>query len=188
MTTVRGIEDKDSGREAEALLPEIYDELRKIASMTMAKLPSGCTLQPTALVHEAWMRLGKTQQPDWQGRAHYLAANAEAMRHVLIERFRRRRATRHGGGLERVDIDQVEIPINMEDHERYLVINDAVDKLAVEHPDVAELVKLRIFGGLELIEAAYLLGMTRTTAHRRWQFATTKLYCDLRRAPGRQDS
>jgi RNA polymerase sigma factor (TIGR02999 family) len=180
MATVCSSEDKESDRDPEALLPEIYDELRKIASITLAKLPAGCTLQSTVLVHEAWMRLEKTGQADWQGRAHYLAAHAEAMRHVLIERFRRSRAARHGGGLQRVDIDQVEIPINMEDHERFLVISEAVERLAIENPDAAELVKLRIFGGLELAAAAHMLGMTRTTAYRRWQFATTKLYCDLR--------
>jgi RNA polymerase sigma factor (TIGR02999 family) len=186
MATMCSLEDEESDREPEALLPGIYDELRKIASITLAKLPAGCTLQSTALVHEAWMRIEKTRPADWQGRAHYLAAHAEAMRHVLIERFRRRRATRHGGGLQRVDIDQVEIPINMEDHERFLAISEAIDKLAIDNPEAAELVKLRIFGGLELAAAARILGMTRTTAYRRWQFATTKLYCDLR-TRGSQD-
>jgi RNA polymerase sigma factor (TIGR02999 family) len=162
------------------LLPTLYEELRKIAAAQMARLPSGCTLQPTALVHEAWLRMGAGQSEKWQNRNHFLAAAAEAMRHILIDRARQRSAERHGGGRQRVDIEHIEIPIDPEDDERLLVINAAVEKMSVEHPEVAELVKLRCFIGLEISEAARTLGLPRTTAYRRWEFARAWLYKELR--------
>jgi RNA polymerase sigma factor (TIGR02999 family) len=158
------------------LVPAVYRELRKIAANTMAKLPSGSTLQPTALVHEAWLRLGGTE---WQSRGHFLAAAAEAMRHILIDRARQRSAVRHGGGQQRIDIDQLEIPLDTEDDERLLAVNAAMERLANEHPQAANLVKLRCFVGLEISEAAQALGIPRTTAYRRWQFAVAWLYRDL---------
>jgi len=158
------------------LVPAVYQELRKIAASMMSRLPSGSTLQPTALVHEAWMRLGGTQ---YQSRAHFLAAAAEAMRHILIDRARQRRAIRHGGGQQRIDVHQLEIPLDTEDDERLLAVNAAVERLANEHSQVADLVKLRCFVGLEIAEAAQALGIPRTTAYRRWQFAVAWLYRDL---------
>ena len=163
-----------------ALLPSVYGELRKIAAATMAKLPAGSTLQPTALVHEAWLRLGGTRDADWQSRAHFLAAAAEAMRHILIDRARQRRAIRHGGDQQRVAIDHLEIPIDTNDDECLLAIGAAVDKLAAQHPEVAELVKLRCFAGLDISEVAQALGIARTTAYRRWEFGRTWLYNELR--------
>ena len=162
------------------LLPAVYDELRRIASANMARMPGGGTLQPTALVHEAWLRLGGTEQASWQSRAHFLAAAAEAMRHILIDRARQRSALRHGGKQQRVDIDHIDVPVDTEDDDRLLAISAAVDKLTAEHPQVAELVKLRCFVGLEVAEAAKVLNIPRTTAFRRWQFARTWLYRHLR--------
>ena len=162
------------------LLPRVYAELRQLAAAQMARRPSGCTLQPTALVHEAWIRLGGARQGEWRSRAHFFAAAAEAMRHILIDRARRRRAARHGGGQQRIDIQEIEIPINTEDDDQLLAINAAIDKLAIEHPEIAELVKLRCFAGLEVSEAARALGIPRTTAYRRWLFARTWLYQELR--------
>jgi RNA polymerase sigma factor (TIGR02999 family) len=165
--------------ETTALLPAVYAELRRIASANMARLPTGTTLQPTALVHEAWLRLGGAQNASWKSRAHFLAAAAEAMRHILIDRARQRSALRHGGNQQRVDIDHIDIPIDTEDDERLLAINAAVDKLMVAHPQIAELVKLRCFVGLEIAEAARVLKIPRATAYRRWEFARTWLFQEL---------
>lgn len=166
-------------QEAE-LLPLVYDELRRIAASQMSHKPSGVTLQPTALVHEAWLRLGGSQQPDWQNRTHFFAAAAEAMRHILIDRARRRRALRHGGGQLRIDVDDIEIPLNTDDDDCVVAISDAIDKLAIEHPRMAELVKLRYFAGLEITQAALAMGISRSTANRWWLFARTWLFRQLR--------
>lgn len=170
----------DQGPEVAALLPSVYQELRRIAMANMARMPVGSTLQPTALVHEAWLRLGGSEKASWQSRAHFLAAAAEAMRHILIDRARQRSSMRHGGGQQRVDVEHIDIPVDTEDDERLLAINDAVDKLTVEHPQIAELVKLRCFVGLEVSEAARALNIPRATAYRRWEFARTWLYNELR--------
>jgi RNA polymerase sigma factor (TIGR02999 family) len=171
---------KDQDTEIAALLPAVYAELRRIATANMARMPMSTPLQPTALVHEAWLRLGGSDKADWKSRAHFLAAAAEAMRHILIDRARQRSTLRHGGDQERLDIDHIDIPIDTEDDERMLAINAAIDKLAVEHPLIAELVKLRCFVGLEVAEAAKVLRIPRATAFRRWEFARTWLYKDLR--------
>lgn len=163
-----------------ALLPTVYRELRSIASANMARMPGGGTLQPTALVHEAWLRLGGGDKSSWQSRAHFLAAAAEAMRHILIDRARQRSSMRHGGKQQHIDIDHIDVPIDTEDDEHLLAVSAAVDKLSIDHPLIAELVKLRCFVGLEVSEAARVLGIPRATAYRRWQFARTWLYRELR--------
>jgi len=173
-------EPTDREAEIAAIVPSIYRELRRIAIANMARMPSGSTLQPTALVHEAWLRLGGSEKSDWQGRAHFLAASAEAMRHILIDRARQRSAVRHGGKQQRVDIEHIDIPIDTEDDDRLLAVNAALEKLALEHPQAAELVKLRCFVGLEIAEAARVLHIPRATAYRRWQFARTWLFQELR--------
>lgn len=176
-----------SGREfgevsCKDLLPALYGELHKIACKTMERLPPSCTLQPTALVHEAWLRLETSDDVRWQSQVHYLAAAADAMRHILIDRARKRRAVRHGGNFERIDIEQLEIPVHADNDEHMIAVSDAVEKLAVEHPDAAELAKLRFFGGLDIPQAALILGLPRTTAYRRWKFVTSWLTRDLRGA------
>jgi RNA polymerase sigma factor (TIGR02999 family) len=173
-------DDPTRDSEIAALLPVVYEELRRIAAAQMASRPQGSTLQPTALVHEAWLRLGGAKQRGWDNRAHFFAAAAEAMRHILIDRARQRRAVRHGGGQQRIDIQEIEIPINSENDDQLIAVSDAIDKLALEHPDIAELVKLRCFAGLEVAEAAQALGIPRSTAYRRWMFARTWLYKELR--------
>jgi RNA polymerase sigma factor (TIGR02999 family) len=170
---------KDGDSQVAALLPAVYQELRRIANANMARMPAGTTLQPTALVHEAWLRLGGSEKASWQSRAHFLAAAAEAMRHILIDRARQRSTVRHGGDRRRVDIEHIDIPVDTEDDERLLAINAAVDKLTLEHPQIAELVKLRCFVGLEIAEAARVLNLPRATAYRRWEFARTWLYREL---------
>lgn len=157
------------------LLPRVYEELHKIAAAQMSYRQDG-TLQPTALVHEAWLRLGGNEQPDWQNRAHFFAAAAEAMRHILIDRARQRRTLRHGGGQVRVDVEAVDIEAATQEDDRLLALSDAVERLAVEHPQMADLVKLRWFAGLGINQAARVLGISRTTANRWWLFARTWLY------------
>lgn len=160
------------------LLPLVYRELRQIAAAQMARQPSGHTLQPTALVHEAWIRLGGEQRK-FENKSHFFSAAAEAMRHILIDRARQRGTLKHGGGQQRVDIQEIEIPVNPEDDDQVIAVSEAIDKLAREHPEIAELVKLRCFVGMEVNEAAQALGIPRTTAYRRWIFARTWLYKEL---------
>lgn len=165
--------------EASDLFSLVYDELRSIAAVQMSRMPpAGSTLQPTALVHEAWLRLG-AEQSRWQSRAHFFFAAAEAMRHILIDRARQRRAIRHGGGGQRITLDEIEIPVDPDD-DRVLALSEAIEKLSVDHPQVAMLAKLRCFAGFEVGEAAQMLGIPRATAYRRWLFARAWLHDELR--------
>lgn len=166
---------------ADQILPLVYDELRKLAAARLAAENSEYTLQPTALVHEAWIRLGADRQPAWQNRAHFFAAAAEAMRRILIDAARRRQARRHGGGLERVDVagEALEIPAPGPDDE-LLAVHESLDRLALEDARKAELVKLRYFAGLTLEEAAEALGVSVPTAKRDWAFARAWLFNDIR--------
>ena len=148
---------------ADQLLPLVYDELRKLAAMKMVREKPGQTLQATALVHEAWLRLGGEAQPVWQNRAHFFAAASEAMRRILVERARRRAAAKRGGHAGHIAVDEIEIAAPADDEE-LLAVNDALDRLAVEHPRKAELVKLRYFTGLKFEEAASVLGIAVPTA------------------------
>jgi RNA polymerase sigma factor (TIGR02999 family) len=161
---------------ADRLLTAVYDDLRALAAARMAREPPGQTLQATALVHEAWLRLGADQQPEWQNRAQFFSAAAEAMRRILIDRARRRRTGRHGGGQERVDIDDLILVAPATDDERLLEINAALDLFAVAEPQKAELVKLRYFVGLTIEETAKALGISEATAKRWWLYARTWLY------------
>ncbi|MFN0128681.1 MAG: ECF-type sigma factor [Verrucomicrobiales bacterium] len=157
---------------AEELLPLVYDELRRLAASRMARQFPGQTLQATALVHEAWMRLGDGR---FENRAHFFSAAAQAMRHLLIDRARRKLSARHGGGLERVDAGVVEIAAPAED-ERLLQIHEALDELAALAPEKAEVVKLRFFAGLEETEIAELLGLSVRTVERYWAWAKAWLF------------
>ena len=165
---------------AEKLLTLVYDELRRIAAWKMAGESAGQTLQPTALVHEAWLRLGGDEQPTWQNRAHFFGAAAEAMRRILIDRARRRQGIRHGGGLERVHVDDFDRVAGVEDDDQLLAVHEALDKLAARDPPKAELVKLRYFAGMTVEEAAAALGISEPTAKRWWAFARTWLYMEIR--------
>ena len=165
---------------ASELLPPVYAELRRMAAQRMAAEAAGHTLQATALVHEAWLRLGGAEQ-NWQNRAHFYGAAAEAMRRILIDHARRRRAIRHGGGQERVNVDQVEIAAPVGDDEQILEIHEALDRLAGDHPEKAELVKLRYFVGLTNEEAAEVLGISAPTATRYWAFARVWLFRNISR-------
>lgn len=166
---------------ADRLLPLVYDELRRLAAARMAHEGAGHTLQPTALVHEAWIRLGADQQPDWKNRAHFFAAAAEAMRRILIDAARRRLAQRRGGRLEHVDIDAVEVAGEVNEA-RILRVNEALEVFAVAEPEKAQLVKLRYFAGLTLEQAAQALGIAEPTARRWWAYARAALITEMRAA------
>jgi len=165
---------------AEELLPLLYRELRQIAGHKMAGESAGHTLQPTALVHEAWLRLVGGDQKAWPSRAYFFAAAAEAMRRILIDRARRKQAARHGGGQPRLDIGEVEIALPVEAGE-LLVVNDALEKLAAQDAQKAELVKLRYFVGLTIDEAAEVLGISVPTANRWWNYSRAWLYETIER-------
>src|SRR5437870_482977 len=165
-------------RAAEQLLPLVYDELRKLAAQNLAQEKPGQTLEATALVHEAYVRLvdvDKAQQ--WDSRGHFFAAAAEAMRRILVENVRRKKSRKRGGRLKRVELDEDFTRNSSPD--LLLALNDALEKLAREDPLKAELVKLRCFAGLSHQEAARALGISRPTADRYWVYAKTRLYCEI---------
>ena len=168
---------------AEELLPLVYDELRQLAAHKMAQEAPGQTLQPTALVHEAWLRLGADTLPAWTNRAQFLAVAAEAMRRILVERARRRATVKHGCGAYRVSLDEVEIPIVAADDERLLAVDEALEEFATIDPRAAELVKLRYFTGMTFEEAAAVLGIAVPTAKEWWTYARAWLAVALRLTP-----
>jgi RNA polymerase sigma factor (TIGR02999 family) len=163
---------------ADELLPLVYGELRKLAANRMAKETPGHTLQPTALVHEAWMRLVGSENPNFDGRAHFFAAAAEAMRRILIDRARRKQAIRHGGGQEQVAMEEADFATQKDD-EQLLAVNEALDKLAAQNKVEAELVKLRYFVGMTNAEAAEALGISEGIAKHYWIHARTWLYQEI---------
>ena len=171
---------KGDGKAAEELLPLVYEELRKLAASRMAQEAPGHTLQPTALVHEAWLRLIGSKEQTFANRAHFFIAAAEAMRRILIENARRKSARRHGGGLARVDLAEIDLPENASD-DLLLQVNDALDQLQQEDPRAAELIKLRFFAGLSMRQTALALGVTDRTARRDWRFARAWLFDALKR-------
>jgi RNA polymerase sigma factor (TIGR02999 family) len=155
---------------AERLLPLVYDELRKLAARKLAQEKPGQTLQATALVHEAYLRLVGTHDPGWNSRGHFFAAAAEAMRRILINRARDRGRLKRGGDRRRVDLEHLADPADALD-DTLFDLDDALDRLAGSYPRCAELVKLRFFAGLRPDEAAAALGISRRTADREWNFA-----------------
>jgi RNA polymerase sigma factor (TIGR02999 family) len=163
---------------ADELLPLVYEELRKLAASRMARETPGHTLQPTALVHEAWMRLVGSENPKFDGRGHFFFAAAEAMRRILIDRARRKKARRHGGGQERVDFEEADFATQKDD-DQLLAMNDALDKLAAQNNVEAELVKLRYFVGMTTAQAAEVLGITEAAAKHYWIHARTWLYQEI---------
>ncbi len=163
---------------AEELLPLVYEELRHLAGAKMANEAPGQTLQPTALVHEAWLRLVGSGPQQWNSRGHFFGAAAEAMRRILIERARKRARVRHGGGMVLLDGRQLDVAITTDD-DLLLRVDEALEELAREAPDKAQLVKLRFFGGLSIAEAAEALGIAPATAKRHWAFARAWLFTEL---------
>jgi RNA polymerase sigma factor (TIGR02999 family) len=164
-----------NAKAAEELLPLVYEELRKLATAKMANESPNQTLQPTALVHEAWLRLTGNENVKWDGRAHFFGAAAEAMRRILIDNARRKQARRHGGGQQRLDIADVDIAAPGKDDE-LLAMDEALEKLAAQDKQKAELVKLRYFAGLSIEESAQILGISIPTANRWWSYARAWLF------------
>jgi RNA polymerase sigma factor (TIGR02999 family) len=170
------------------LLPLVYDELRKLAAARLAAEKPGQTLQATALVHEAYLRLvGDGQPRDWNGRVHFLAAAAEAMRRILIDQARRKLRTKHGGGRDRVDLDELTVPARDDRAADLLALDEVLTAFTREEPEKAELVKLRYFAGLTLEEAAACLGISPATAKRHWALARAWLFAALTDPPGPSD-
>jgi len=179
VTRILEAAQQGDSKAADELLPLVYEELRRLAAHKMAGQAPGHTLQATALVHEAWLRLAGGEPAGFAGRAHFFAAAAEAMRHILIDSARRKRAARHGGGQVRVDLPDVEIASPANDDE-LLAIHEALDKLAAEEPQKAELAKLRYFVGMTFEETAEVLGISVATAKRHWAYARAFLYEEIR--------
>jgi RNA polymerase sigma factor (TIGR02999 family) len=168
-----------NAKAADELLPLVYEELRRLAAQRMAREAAGQTLQPTALVHEAWLRLVRTPDQTWQNRAHFFRTAAECMRRILIDNARRKHQVRHGGGMERVSLEFVEIA-NESDPQQLLHVNEALDRLAARDATKAEIVKLRFFVGLENREIAECLGLSERSVERAWRFAKAWLLAELR--------
>jgi RNA polymerase sigma factor (TIGR02999 family) len=155
---------------AHELLPLVYEELRRLAAAKMTSEAPGHTLQATALVHEAWLRLASDEQRKWNDRTHFFATAAEAMRRILVDNARRKQAQRRGGGAQRTEMPEIACPESQNEDE-VIVVSEALDKLAAQDQQKAELVKLRYFVGMTVEEAAKVLGISVPTAHRHWAFA-----------------
>src|SRR6266700_6237078 len=168
---------------AQEFLPAVYDELRKLAARKLANEAPGQTLQPTALVHEAWLRLGGAENPQFEGRGNFFAAAAEAMRRILIDRARQKLSLKRGAGAARVNLEDLEVAAAADD-DTLLAVDEALIKLAREDPDSAEFIKLRFFAGMTNDEAAQALGIPERTARRQWSFARAWLFREIRRQAG----
>ncbi len=180
-TLVSAGDSAGTRKAASDLLPLVYDELRRLAAYKLANEAPGQTLQPTALVHEAWLSLSRNKDAPWQSQRHFVAAAAEAMRRILIDKARRKKRVRHGGGLQRINLEHVDLATASDD-ETLLAVDEALKKFALEDPVKVELVELRYFAGLSIPEAARALGMSESTAKRAWAYARAWLYDELERS------
>jgi RNA polymerase sigma factor (TIGR02999 family) len=171
--------EQGDGAAAEQLLPLVYQELRNLAATRIAQESPGQTLQPTALVHEAYLRLvGPADGKRWKDCGHFFAAAAEAMRHILVDRARRKRRPKHGGGRRRLELDD-DVPAPPAGEHNLLALDHALTRLAADDPEAAQVVQLRYFAGLSVEQAAQSLGMSRATAYRHWTFARAWLLQQL---------
>ena len=175
---LNAIEHGDT-KAASELLPLVYEELRRLAASKMAHESVGHTLQPTALVHEAWLRLAGANQSGWENRAHFFGAAAESMRRILVEHARRKQSLKRGAGAERQELDESVLVMTVPPDE-LLAVHEALDKLAAEDKTAAELVKLRYFVGMTMEEAASALGMPKRTAENLWTYARVWLHREIR--------
>jgi RNA polymerase sigma factor (TIGR02999 family) len=186
VTRILSAVEQGDAQAAEQLLPLVYDELRRLAAQRLAQEKPGQTLQPTALVHDAYLRLvGADGAQQWNSRGPFLAAAAEAMRRILVENARRKRRVKHGGNYQRAGIEAVQCLIDSPGGEDLLAINDALEHLEAADPAAAVLVKLRYFAGLTMPEAAAAMGVPLRTAERNWTFARTWLKRKLSPEAGR---
>ncbi len=175
---LNAIQQGDKKAEGE-LLPVVYDELRRLAAHKMAGEAAGHTLQATALVHEAWLRLGADSQQNWANRAHFFSAAAEAMRRILVEHARRKQSLKRGGGVAHEELDESALVLTTTPDE-LLAVHEALDRLGAEDPPAAELVKLRYFVGMTMEEAASAMGLAPRTAERLWTYARVWLRREIR--------
>jgi len=180
VTQILQVVEQGDENAAEQLTPLVYQELRRLAAYKMSQERPGHTLQPTALVHEAWLRLVGDQASKFQNRAHFFGAAAEAMRRILVESARRKKRLKHGGQLERVNADEVELPLPLPDDE-LLALDEALDRLATVDCRAAEVVKLCFFVGLTQEQAGTELGVSLATAERLWSFARAWLFQEMQR-------
>jgi RNA polymerase sigma factor (TIGR02999 family) len=188
VTRILSAIEQGEAHAAEQLLPLVYDELRKLAAQRLAQEKPGQTLQATALVHEAYLRLVDVQEAQqWNGRGHFFAAAAEAMRRILVEGARRRKAQKRGGACKRIELAEVKAT-SPASPERLLLLDDALARLAEEDPAVAEVARLRLFAGLPVEEAGKVLGISRATAFRNWTYARAWLQAQLQEGDDPQES
>jgi RNA polymerase sigma factor (TIGR02999 family) len=179
VTRILSAIEQGEPRAAEQLLPLVYDELRRVATAKIAREKPGQTLQATALVHEAYLRLvNGVQAQHWNSRRHFFAAAAEAMWRILVEQARRKQTERRGGQLRRRSLDELDLVYD-EPHGDLLALDEALNRLAAEHPDKAELVKLRYFAGLSIDDTAHALGISPATVKRHWEFARVWLFREV---------
>jgi len=179
VTRILAAIEQGDARAADELLPLVYQELRRLAAQKISREPPGQTLQATALVHEAYIRLVGSQAQNWSGRTHFFTAAAEAMRRILIDNARRKQRLKRGGGQEKVDINEAELAIEGPSDD-LIALDEALDKLAKTDKIKADLVKLRYFAGLTLEQAAGLLDLPERTAKRYWAHARAWLYRQVR--------
>ena len=168
----------ESAGNTDALMAELYEELRRLAHARMARLPAGNTLQPTALVHEVWIRLSKSKEANWNSQAHFFGAAAQAMRQILIDQARRKSRIRHGGELKRADADEVDLPIEVPVDD-LLALDEALTRLQAQDERKAKIVMLRYFAGLEREEVAEVLETSVRTVDRDWKLAVAILRRDM---------
>ena len=184
VTHILGAVSRGEPKAANELLSLVYEELRRLATAKMASEAPGQTLQATALVHEAWLRLTSDEKRKWNDRTHFFAAAAESMRRILVDNARIKRAQRHGGGLARVEMPEIACAV-AQNEDQLLAVNDALEKFAVQDKPKAELVKLRYFVGMTIEEAAEALGISVPTAKRHWAYARAWLADEIRSQQGR---
>ena len=182
VTRILAAIERGDGHASQQLLPLVYDELRKLAAQRLANEKPGQTLQATALVHEAYLRLVDADSPpQWDGRGHFFAAAAEAMRRILIDAARRKQADKHGGAWQRLDVLDLELAVDSTAGDDLLAVDEAMSKLAAHDPVLAKLVELRFFAGMTLPQAADVLGISLRTANRHWTYARAWLRRELDR-------
>jgi len=178
VTRILNAIEQGDAKAADELLPLVYEELRRLAGLKMSREPPGQTLQATALVHEAYIRLVGAENQNWSSRGHFFAAAAESMRRILIENARRKQRRKRGGGRQRVELDDAEVAIEGSSTD-IIALDEALAKLAEEDPIKADLVKLRYFAGLTIEQAAKILEISRATAERYWSYARAWLFHEI---------
>jgi RNA polymerase sigma factor (TIGR02999 family) len=180
VTHVRNRRPLGEAKAAAELLPLVYEELRRLAALKMSQQPPGQTLQPTALVHEAWLKLARHDQACWNDQQHFFRCAAEAMRQVLVDRARAKQRDKRGAAPRRLDLDEVNLAIDAEPA-TLLLVDEALQALEHEHPDKAQLVKLRFYVGLGVAETAQVLGVSEKTIKRHWTHARAWLFQEINR-------